>query len=162
MFIYSVRGSTVRMVGLLLLLAAIIGVIAFSGEAGVVSAASSATEIDYSGIKDKEDRVGFIKNFGIDIDEGSEQSVAFRMPDNFDRVIAGYNELQKRQGLDLLKYKNKKVTRYTYKVTNYDIDGDVYANLFVYRGKIVACDLSCTDNGGFVIPLTRVDRSNLK
>ena len=162
MFIYSVRGSTVRLLVLLLLLATVVGVIALSGEIGVVSAVSSATEIDYSGIKSMEDRVGFINNFGIEVDSSGEESVAFRMPDNFDRVIAGYNELQKRQGLDLLKYKNKKVTRYTYRVTNYACDGEVYANLFVYRGKIVACDLTCTDDGGFVIPLKQVDRSNLK
>ena len=131
-------------------------------QGGVVSAATTPSEIDYSGIKTKEDRVEFIKNFGIQPDESSEESVAFRMPDDFDRVIAGYNELQKRQGLDLLKYKNKKVTRYTYRVTNYNSDGEVYANLFVYRGKIVACDLSSTEQGGFVIPLTLVERSNLK
>ena len=162
MFIYSIRASTVKFIGLLLLLATVIGVVALTGQGGTVSAASSATEIDYSGIKTKEDRVGFIRNFGIEIDDGSEESVAFSMPDNFDRVIAGYNELQKRQGLDLLKYKNKKVTRYTYKVTNYKADGEVFANLFVYRVKIVACDLSSTDKVGFVIPLTQVDRSNLK
>ena len=162
MFIYSVRASTIKVCGLMLLLATIIGVLALTGQGGMVAAATTPTEIDYSGIKTKEDRVEFIKNFGIRLDESSEESVAFRMPDDFDRVIAGYNELQKRQGLDLLKYKNKKVTRYTYKVTNYTYDGDVYANLFVYRGKIVACDLSSTEQGGFVIPLTLVERSNLK
>ena len=162
MFIYSVRGSTVKLCALVLLLAVLIGVVALSGQGEVVSAVSSATEIDYSGIKTKEDRAGFIKNFGIEIDESAEESVAFRMPDNFDRVLLGYNELQKKQGLDILKYKNKKVTRYTYKVTNYDCDGDVYANLFVYRGRIVACDLTNAEHGGFVIPLTLVERSKLK
>lgn len=162
MFIYSVRSSTIKLCALMLLLATIIGVLAITGQGGVVSAATTPSEIDYSGIKTKEDRIEFIRNFGIQPDESSEESVAFRMPDNFDRVIAGYNELQKRQGLDLLKYKNKKVTRYTYKVKNYACDGDVYANLFVYRGKIVACDLSSTEQGGFVLPLTMVERSNLK
>ena len=84
------------------------------------------------------------------------------MPENFDRVILGYNELQKKQGLDLSKYQKKRVTRYTYKVTNYDAEGDVYANLFVYRGKIVACDVCSANPDGFVIPLTLVERSNLK
>ena len=82
--------------------------------------------------------------------------------ESFDRVILGYNELQKKQGLDLSKYENKRVTRYTYRVTNYKSDGEVYANLFVYRSKIVACDLSSGDPLGFVIPLTLVDRGNLK
>ncbi len=162
MFIYSIRASTVKVIGVILLFAVILTGLVLSGQGGVVSAWASATEVNYSGIKTGEDRVGFIKNFGIEIDESSEEEVAFRMPESFDRVILGYNELQKKQGLDLSKYENKRVTRYTYKVTNYKADGEVYANLFVFRGKIVACDLSSADPSGFVIPLTLVDRGNLK
>ena len=162
MFIYSVRASTIKVCAVILLFGLIVTGLALSGNGGVVSVVSSAVEVDFGGIKDKDDRVGFIKNFGIEIDEASENEVAFRMPESFDRVILGYNELQKRQGLDLSKYRNKRVTRYTYKVTNYDCDGEVYANLFVYRGKIVACDISSADPTGFVIPLTLVDRERLK
>jgi hypothetical protein len=162
MFIYSVRASTIKVCAVILLFGLIVTGLALSGNGGVVSAVSSATEVDYSGIKDKDDRVEFIKNFGIEIEEGSESEAAFRMPESFDRVILGYNELQKKQGLDLSKYQNKRVTRYTYKVTNYDSDGEVFANLFVYRGKIVACDLSSADPTGFVLPLTLVDKNNLK
>ena len=76
MFIYSVRASTVKLMGLVLLLATLIGVVALSGQGGSILAVSSATEIDYSGIKTKEDREDFIKNFGIKIDGASEQTVA--------------------------------------------------------------------------------------
>lgn len=162
MFIYSVRASTVRVIGLMLLVAALIGVVALSGEGAAVSAASDAVTVDYSGVKSAEDRLEFMRGFGIEADATSEVAEEFRMPENFDRVIAGYNELQKKQGLDLLKYKNKKVTRYTYKVTNYNCEGEVYANLFIYRGKVVACDLTNADTGGFVIPMTLVERGNLK
>lgn len=162
MFIYSVRASTVRIVGLFLLVAVLISVVALSGEGGVVSAASGAVEVDYSGIKSAEDRLEFMRGFGIQVDEGSVEEAAFRMPESFDRVISGYNELQKKQGLDLSKYHNKKVTRYTYRVTNYKCEGEVYANLFIYRGKVVACDLTNADAGGFVIPMTLVERGNLK
>ena len=72
--------------------------------------------------------------------------------------MQGYNEIQKTQGLDLSRYRKKKVTRYTYEVTNYpDYAGTVYANLIVYRGRIVAADLSSADPSGFVrgvIPAT--------
>ena len=105
--------------------------------------------------------IGTAQNFPPPLEEGEEEA-AFRMPESFDRVIGGYNELQKKQGLDLSKYQHKRVTRYTYKVTNYDGEGEVYANLFIHRGKIVACDLSSVDPEGFVIPLTLVDRGNLK
>ena len=73
------------------------------------------------------------------------------MPEEFDRVMQGYNEIQKTQGLDLSRYRKKKVTRYTYEVTNYpDYEGTVYANLIVYRGRIIAADLSSADPLGFV------------
>ena len=125
-------------------------------------AVSSSGEVNYSGIKTKENRLAFIRSFGVEIDESSEEESAFRMPEDFDRVILGYNILQQKQGLDLSKYKNKKVTRYTYKVTNYKDGGEVFANLFIYRGKVVACDLSSAEAEGFVIPLTLVARENLK
>lgn len=162
MFIYSIRASTIKICCVILLFAVILTGLVLSGQGGVVQASGSATEVDYSGIKTKEDRAGFIRSFGIEIDESSEQTAQFRMPDSFDRVILGYNELQKRQGLDLSKYENKRVSRYTYKVTNYDSEGEVYANLFVFRGKIVACDLSSASPDGFVIPLTLVSKDNLK
>ncbi len=162
MFIYSVRASTVKMGVLVLLLGVLIATLAFSGPSAAVSAWGTNTSVDFGGVKTKENRVEFMKNLGIEVDEGSEESQAFRMPENFDRVILGYNELQKKQGLDLSKYANKKVTRYTYKVTNYDFEGDVYANLFVYRSKIVACDICSADPEGFVTPMTLVSRDNLK
>ena len=162
MFIYSIRASTVKLFGVMALVAALLVGIAVSGSANSVSASSSATEIDFSGIKTNEDRVKFIENFGIKVEQTPVEEEAFRMPEDFDRVILGYNELQKKQGLDLSKYQNKRVTRYTYKVTNYNSDSEVYANLFVYRGKIVACDLCSANPDGFVIPLTLVERTNLK
>ena len=162
MFIYSIKASTVKFTLLLLFLAIVIGALAITTSTGSVSAVSLATEIDYSGVKTKDQRIAFMKNFGIEVDAGSEEEESFRMPENFDRVILGYNQLQKKQGLDLSKYQNKKVTRFSYKVTNYKGEGEVYANLFVHRGKIVACDISSASPEGFVIPLTQVEGSSLK
>ena len=76
------------------------------------------------------------------------------MPENFDRVILGYNEIQKLQGLDLSKYSRKRVTRYTYEVEGYpDYEGKVNATLLVYRNRIIGCDISSADPEGFVKPL---------
>ena len=154
MFIYSIRATTVKLFGFIALAAVLFVGLAISGQTNSVSAMSSATEIDFSGIKTKEDRIGFIEQFDLKVDPDSESETAFRMPESFDRVILGYNELQRKQGLDLSKYQNKKVTRYTYKVSGCDYDGEVYANLFIYRGKVVACDISTADPEGFVLPLT--------
>ena len=161
MFVYSVRASTVKFFAFIALSFVILGGLAIWG-GGTAMASASGDWIDFSGIKTNEDRVKFIEDFGIKVDDTPVEEQSFAMPDNFDRVILGYNELQKKQGLDLSKYAKKKVTRYAYKVTNYDHDGEVYANLFVHRGKIVACDVSSVSPDGFVVPLTLVDKANLK
>lgn len=162
MFIYAIRARTIKLFALVLFaLALIVGVVAIGAD-GAVASSAPVGEVDYSGIKTNEDRVKFIENFGIKVEEVPTEEEAFAMPENFDRVILGYNELQKKQGLDLSKYAKKRVTRYTYKVTNYNADGEVYANLFIWRGRIIACDLSSADPEGFVAPLTLVDKSNLK
>ena len=162
MFIYSVRASTLKICGVFLLLAVLFTALVVMGQSEAAMAVNSSGEVNYSGIKTKENRLAFIRGFGVEVDESSEEESAFRMPEDFDRVILGYNILQQKQGLDLSKYKNKKVTRYTYKVTNYKDGGEVFANLFIYRGKVVACDLSSAEAEGFVIPLTLVARENLK
>ncbi len=73
------------------------------------------------------------------------------VPESFDKVYLGYNEMQKEQGLNLAKYQGKTVTRYTYKVTNYpDYDGTVYISLLVYKDKIVGGDVCSADVNGFV------------
>ena len=162
MFIYSIRASTIKFFAFILLSAALLlGASLISGD-GAVFASGSGDGIDYSGVKDKESRIEFIESFGIKVDAESEEEKSFKIPDNFDRVILGYNELQKKQGLDLSKYARRRVTRYTYKITNYNSDAEVYASLFIHRGKVVACDVASASPDGFVLPMTLVDRANLK
>lgn len=112
--------------------------------------------MSYGGIATENDRREFIKAQGYEIADKAVDKVSFSVPKDFDRIISGYNEIQKKQGLDLGRYKGKKVTRYTYLVTNYEgYDGAVYANLVVYRKKIIACDVSSADPTGFVEPLVK-------
>ena len=161
MFIYSIRASTVKFFGFIALTLLLIVGATLLGPGQTASAAAGEVT-DFSGIKTKEDRIAFIESFGVKVDKDSEESVAFSMPRELDRVILGYNELQKKQGLDLSKYTGKRVTRYTYLVTNYNADGEVYVNLFVYRNKIVAADVSSADPTGFVTPLLLVEPDSLK
>ncbi len=159
MFIFSLRASSIRFFAVLLLVAVLFFGIALSAE--TVFASSSNTEISFTGIKTEENRIAFISNFGFTVDPSSVEKMDFVMPENFDRVMLGYNEIQKTQGLDLSKYAKKKVTRYTYSVTNYKTDegeiydGEVFVNLLVYRNRIVGCDISSADPEGFVKPLVK-------
>ncbi len=150
MFVYSFRASTVKFFAVIAFaIVALVGLLLLGGGDSVAAASST---VDFSGIKTNEDRIAFIEQFGIKVGESETESVEFRIPENFDRVVAGYNEIQKRQGLDMSKYKNKKVTRYTYETANYN-GSSAYVNLIVYKGSVIACDVSSTSPDGFVHPL---------
>lgn len=162
MFIYSVRASTLRFFACILICVAVFVLLLSLGASESVYASASGREINYGGMKTNEDRVAFIESFGIKVKSEPTSEETFAMPDDFDRVIAGYNQIQKTQGLDLTKYARKRVTHYAYEVTNYDYDGTVYVNLLIYRNRIIAADISSLDGGGFVSGIIDVDQSKLK
>ena len=153
------RASSVKFFSVIALtLAVLVGLLVFGrGDGGTVYASSA--DVDFSGIKTEEDRVRFISQFDIKVKGEPVETEEFRVPDNFDRVIAGYNEIQKKQGLNIEKYKNKKVTRYTYEIEGYEHDGkkvDAVVNLVIYKGTVVACDISSASPDGFVLPLIKL------
>ena len=162
MFIYTVRASTLKFIMCICLCLVVLVALVAVGSQETVYASASGSEINYGGMKDNEDRVAFIEGFGIKVKSEPVREDTFTMPDDFDRVISGYNQLQRSQGLDLTKYKRKRVTHYMYEVTNYDSEGTVYVNLIVYRNRIIAADIASAAEGGFVSSLVDFDTSKLK
>ena len=162
MFIYSIRATTLKFFASLLLVVTVLAVLVALGTADSVYASADGKEINYSGIKTNEDRVAFIESFGIKVKPTPMTEETFTMPEDFDRVILGYNQIQKTQGLDLTKYSRKRVTHFAYEVTNYNAEGTVTVNLLVCRGRIIAADISSASDGGFVSSLVDFDRSKLK
>ncbi|MBR2371194.1 MAG: DUF4830 domain-containing protein [Clostridia bacterium] len=154
MFIYSFKAGTVRFFGVLCVtLLALITLIAFvpSYDSSVPTGAVQSDTVSYDKIKTNEDRINFLKQFGWQTEEEPVEIKEITIPTQFDKVLGAYNELQRSQGLDLAKYKNKTVTRYTYIVTNYpDYDGVVYANILVYRKRVIGGDICSADRSGFV------------
>ena len=159
MFIYSMRASTIKffgvicvaLVGLIALIAIVPSYISSNGmvEAGVNNLDSKS--YNYEKIKNEADAVEFLAQFGWSADPSSVQKQEVTLPGEFDKVFAGYNEIQRAQGLDLSKYKNKKITRYTFEISNYNgYDGTVYANVLVYRNKVIGGDICSADVSGFV------------
>ena len=156
MFVYSVRASSVRFFAVLILSILVLIGIMLSGST-VFASAEVIGEVDFSGIKTEEDRISFLKQFGVEVKTEGAESAEFVMPENFDRIMMGYNEIQRAQGLDLAKYAKKKVTRYTYEVVGYEgYDGKVLATLLVYRNRVIGCDISTADPEGFVKPIVNV------
>ena len=155
MFIYSLRASTLKFfavicVSLVALITMIAFIPAYGSDDGYV-AASGEVDIQYDGIKTGEDRIEFLKQFGWEVKADPKESVEVTIPAEFDKVFTGYNEIQRRQGLDLSKYKKKKVMRYTYEITNYEgAEGTVYANLLIYRNRVIGGDVCSADTSGFI------------
>ena len=158
MFVYSLRASTLKFFGVVCVaLVSLITLIAFiptytAGDPGADTDTSAQTiSINYEKIRDNEDRVEFLSQFGWEVEDDPLETVEVVIPTEFDTVFAGYNEIQKAQGLDLAKYKKKTVTRYTYEVTNYPgYSGTVHANVIVYRNRVIGGDICTADMDGFI------------
>ena len=156
MFIYSLRASTVKLVGVICVaLTVLITLIAFvptyAANNSAADAVDSAVSYNYEKVKSAGDVVGFLSQFGWQVEAEPIEVKTVTLPSEFDKVFSAYNEIQKAQGLNLLKYKGKEVTRYTFSVTNYaGYEGTVYANVLVYRNKVIGGDICSADVSGFI------------
>ena len=157
MFIYSLRASTLKFFAVVCVaLVTLITLITFIPDYSSVSASAPNNEemsvsIKFDKVKTNDDRVGFLAQFGWQVKPEPVESAEITIPSSFDKIFVGYNEIQKKQGLDLSKYKNKEAMRYTYEVTNYpDYDGTVYATVIVYRNKVIGGDVCSADVKGFI------------
>ena len=72
------------------------------------------------------------------------------IPDEFDEVFERYNKIQKEAGMDLSPYHGKRVKCWTYRVLNIPDQGEVMANLYVYKNKIIGGDISSARLDGFM------------
>ena len=154
MFVYSIRAGTVRFFGVVCVaLLLLVSLVAFVPELSPVAAAGEVEEesIRYENVESAADGVQFLAQFGWEVDPTPKESTTVTIPAEFDKVCAAYNELQRAQGLDLSTYAGRVVTRYTYRVTNYEgHEGDVFANLLVSRGRVIGGDICAADANGFL------------
>ena len=151
MFIWSMRASSLKFVIACILSVTVLGtlvaVIPFADNSGGIAEVG----VNFDGIKSESDVKSFISSFGWEVKEGEPVTEEVTIPDEFDRVFVNYNEIQKRQGLDLSKYRRKTVTRYKYEITNYkDYEGTVLANVIVYRNRVIGGDICSAEPDGFV------------
>ena len=155
MFICSMHANTIKFFAVICLaLTVLIALIAF---VPTYVTGQEATQVglnvsyNYEKIKNNEDRINFIKQFGWEVDAQPLKEQEVTIPKEFDKIFAAYNEIQRKQGLDLSSFKKKNVMRYTYTVTNYpDYDGEVYINILVYRNKVIGGDVCSADVNGFI------------
>ena len=151
MFVYSLRASTLRFFGVIAVSLAVLITLITLVPTHAVEDSNPTASYSYEKVRSEDDAEKFLAQFGWIVDATPIDVTQVTMPDEFDKIFSAYNEIQKRQGLDLLKYKRKKLTRYTFEVTNYSgYEGRVLANVLVYRGKVVGGDICSADVDGFV------------
>ena len=154
MFIYSLKSNSIKLgVTIVVSFTALLLLLWFlpSDQPTQTLDTSAQTEISYSEISTESARQRFIESLGWRVLEGSGESHEVTIPSDFDRIYMQYNELQKKQGLDLSKYKRKTVTKYTYEVENFEKwQGKVYINLLIYNGNVIGGDICSADENGFV------------
>ncbi len=176
MFIYAVHGNTIKFFGIIgasiLTLALLIAFIP-KGEAAsspeeppAVNVAPSgdaeaSISVNFDKIKTNEDRIALIRSYGWDVEETPAEEAKVTIPAEFDRVMENYNQIQRQQGFDLSKYRNRDMMRYTYRITNYpDYNGTVYCNLLIYKNRVVAADICSSDVNGFIAGLKGTVRND--
>lgn len=155
MFVYSLKASTLKFFGVIgVLLVTVVALLIF-----VPSYSSKTTtdieamneSISFKNVKNAEDVSEFLSQFGWEVEDAPVEECEITIPKEFDKVLSTYNELQKQQGLDLSKYCRKTALRVTYKITNYpSYNGTVWANVIIYKDKVIAGDICSADAKGFI------------
>lgn len=99
-----------------------------------------------------EERRAYLESMGWEADTEFETK-ELTIPESWNNVYNDYNEVQLNQGFDLSNYKGKKVTLYTYTITNYkDLSEGVVADMLVCDGNLIGGDVCNTSaENGFLV-----------
>lgn len=90
----------------------------------------------------EEDIADFVRQFFFETDELYNVE-EITIPYVFNDTYIKYNELQKKQGLDLEPFKGRTSIRYIYSLKNHKIDDtDAYITIIVYKGRVIAGHIS--------------------
>ena len=165
MFVCSLKGKSIKTAGVIMLSVIVIAILIciipdYDTSTSAYVEASTNENISFKGIKTNEDRLAFINKFGINVSAEPIEEYTTTIPNNFDSVYTSYNAIQKAQGLDLSKYKGKKITRYTYEITNYphnaqgEPSGKVFLNIIMCKNRVIGGDIASSEMGGFVKTFT--------
>jgi len=96
------------------------------------------------------DIVIFLGSFGWAVEPEPVTIKNVQIPAKFTEAYQRYNDLQKQQGFNLSKYRADIVESYTFRVLNHPASGDVFANVLVYKGRIIGGDICSFAINGFM------------
>ncbi|MBE6756144.1 MAG: DUF4830 domain-containing protein [Clostridia bacterium] len=145
MFVVSVKTSKVKIIlfSVFLAIIALSALLLFNAEKTSAVVSEGGISLRASDYKEREK---FLSQFGWDFDVEPCAVKEVTIPWEFDETYIEYNALQKRQSLDLEKYKGQIVKKWTYNINNYpgyeDKEGKVQANLLIYNGNVIGADIT--------------------
>lgn len=157
MFVISMKSEKLKKY-LIIAVASILTVI--GGIISVSTDASPAAKVGGVNMRAStaQERTAFFSQFGYIISDDPLEVKEVVIPTEFDETYEEYNTLQKSQGLDLSKYKGKRVKLWSYAVKNYpgyeNTDGTIRGNILVYEGIVVGGDISNIEIDGFMSGFT--------
>lgn len=104
--------------------------------------------------QNEQQRVSFIQKLGYTVDTGvAEEKKEIVVPFTFSGVYKTYNDIQKQAGYDLMRFCGKKVTVYTYKLSD-KVRDDVYAHIITYDNSLIGGDIAAISvEDGYMLPL---------
>lgn len=112
-----------------------------------------------------DDRIAFFSQFSWLVAEDPLEVKEVVIPKEFDETYTQYNELQKKQGLDLEDYKGVRVKMWSYEILNYpgyeNSGGIMRGNLLVYDGNVIGGDICNIQLDGFMATFDNTIKSNL-
>ncbi len=94
-------------------------------------------------------RMIYLKSLKLEADDSRLSHKEITIPLNFSEVYEEYNELQKKAGFDLSRFKGKSATVYTYELSG----TEKQIHLIVCDGKIIGGDVADVKLGGEMKPL---------
>ena len=158
MFVFSFKASNFKIICILVL--CVVGValsVALLPQAGYslnVNKIETVKELNKINVKTEKGRMDYLETLGYDVDDEPVFVNDEKLPKVFDAVTEKYNDLQRAQGFDLVKYAGKKLTGYTYRITSFPDntkvgDEQYLVTLIVYKDKVVGADVCCPDIGKY-------------
>ncbi len=150
MFVYTIKSrikKPKKAIALLLFALLLVGVLVYITNSSASSKAYCKAVGEYSTRFGTDgDKTSFLSLFNVQGELVTIDSV--RIPENFNSVYEEYNEMQKKMGLDLEKYRGKTVKRYVYETKD-----RWFVSVLCYKNRVVACHKSTNIYGDKFVSL---------
>ena len=108
-------------------------------------------------VSTEEKGADYLASLGWQVEMPAMNNETVLIPKTFTDVFEKYNALQQSQGFDLKEYAGKEVELYTYKVTNHESSDTVYAQLYVFKNKVIGGDIHSSSLDGFMCGLKKAE-----